>query len=270
VLKKELVRAPAAWVTYFALNLKKAPFTDKSVRLAFSQALDRDALVQQVLNGVGKPFRSWIPPDLPGYDASAVVPEYDPKAAVQTLIDAGYGTPDKSRVDCSKLGVVKLTYGNTPRNLTLFQFLADNLTRVFACPILLDPIDPGAYPQLIKDQRTAPQTYLLSWQQEYSHPQDWLFLETCAGVYATRIGYCNKDFDTALSTANQELDLQTSLAKYKDAQHILINDSAGVPLWDDENAFLIKPYVHGPWESHGTGDNSWPGQFGPIFTYTVQ
>jgi ABC-type oligopeptide transport system substrate-binding subunit len=269
VLGKDLVRSPAAWVTYLGFNMKKPPFTDKYVRIAFSQALDREGFVRDVLKGLGKPYRSWIPPGVPGYDETATVPGFDAKAAVQTLIDGGYGTADKKRVDCNKLGTVKLSYSNTPRNQALFQFLVGNLARVFACPILLDPIDPSTYPVMMRDPKTAPQIFLITWQEEYAHPQNWLFLQTCAGVYASRIGYCNKDFDAAFAAANQELDFDKAIEKYQAAQKIFVSDNAVAFLWNSENAYLIKPYVLGLWDHHGTGDNAWPGQFGPVLSYDI-
>ncbi len=268
-LAQDLLRGAAPWVTYLGFNVKKAPFTDKAVRVAFSQALDREGLVRDILKGMGKPFRSWVPPQLPGFDDSAVVPGYDPQAAVKTLVEAGYGTPDRKRVDCNKLGVVKLSYSNTPRNQILFQFLAGNLTRVFACQVLLDPIDAATYALVVKDAGKAPQMYLLTWQEEYPHPQNWLFLYTCNGVYATRIGYCNKQFDVALTTANQELDAENAVEKYRAAQRILIGDIAATPLWYNENAYLVKPTVRFLWDYHSTADTAYPGQFGPVTSYSM-
>ena len=268
-LAKDLVRAPAARVTYLGFNVKKAPFTDKNVRKAFSQALDRDGFVRDVLRGLGKPYTSWIPPGTPGYDATATVPSYNEPEAVKTLIDAGYGTADKKKVDCNKLGTIKLTYSNTPRTQLLFQFLAGSLTKVFACPVLVDPVEPSAYPVVIRDPKTTPQVYLIPWEEEYAHPQNWLFLHACNGVYAQRIGYCNRDFDVALAFANQELDAEKAVAKYQAAQKIFVGDVPGAFLWNNENAFLVKPYVLKLWDGHGTADYAFPGQYGPVSTYDI-
>ncbi len=269
VLNKELLRAPAARVTYFGFNLKRAPFNDKNVRKAFSMALDREGFVRDVLQGLGRPYLSWIPPGMPGYDESATVPAYDSQAAVQTLIAAGYGTPDKKKIDCAKLGTIKLTYANTPRTQLLFQFIGGSLTRVFACPVLLDPVEPNAYPIVVRDPKTTPQVFLIPWEEEYPHPQDWLFLQTCAGVYATRIGYCNREFDAAFTAANQELDFDRAVEKYKAAQRIFVGDVAAAFLWNNDNAFLVKPYVLGLSDHASTGDNAWLGQFGPVLSYDV-
>lgn len=268
-LSKELFRAPAARVTYLGFNVKKTPFTDKNVRRAFSMALDRDSFVRDVLNGLGRPTLTWIPPGMPGYDDTATVPGYDPNAAVQTLINAGYGTPDKKKVDCNKLGPVKLTYAATPKTQILFQSIAGTLTRVFACQVTLDPVDATALPIILRDPKTTPQIFLIPWEEEYPHPQDWLFLQACNGVYAARIGYCNKDFDAALQAANQELDFDKAIVKYKTAQQIFVNDVAAAFLWNNDNVSLIKPYVVGLSTHASTGDNGWVGQFGPVLTYSI-
>jgi oligopeptide transport system substrate-binding protein len=268
-LSKELRRAPAPRVTYLGFNTKRAPFNDKNVRKAFSQALDRESFVRDVLKGLGKPQLSWIPPGIPGYDETAAVPGYDPKAAVQTLIDGGYGTPDKKKVDCAKLGTIKLTYSNTARTQPLFSLIAGNLTRVFACPVLLDPVEPTSYSVVTRDPKTIPQVYLISWDEEYPHPQNWLFLQTCAGVFATRLGYCNREFDVAFAAANQETDFDKAVEKYQAAQKIFIGDVVGAFLWNNENAYLIKPYVLGVWDHHSTADKAYPGQFGPVLSYDI-
>jgi oligopeptide transport system substrate-binding protein len=268
-LSRDLQRTPAARVTYLGFNVKKAPFNDKNVRKAFSQALDRDGFVRDVLKGLGKPYLSWIPPGTPGYDEAIAVPGYDPQAAAQTLIDAGYGTPDKKRVDCNKLGTVKLSYSNTPRTQFLFQFIAGSLTRVFPCPVLLDPIDPSNYAAAIRDPRNVPQVFLIPWEQEYPHPQNWLFLHACNGVYAQRIGYCSKEFDAALKEANQELDFDRALEKYKAAHKIFVSDVAGAILWNNENAYLIKPYVIGLWDRRSSADSAYPGQYGSALAFDI-
>jgi len=268
-LSKEIVRVPAARVTYLGFNLKKPPFSDKAARLAFSQALDRDAFVRDVLKGIGKPTASLIPPGIPGYDPSLTLAAFDSKAALNTLAASVYGTPDKKRVDCNKLGTVKLSYSDTPRNQSVFQFIVGSAARTFGCPILLDPIESKDYPFVLRDPRNPPQVFLITWEQEYAHPQNWLFLQACNGAFAARIGYCNKEFDAALIAANQELDWDRAMEKYRAAQRIFLNDAAGALLWNSENSFLVKPYVRGAKEHASTSDIEWLGQFGPIGSYDI-
>lgn len=268
-LSKEIVRIPAARVTYLGFNFKKPPFSDKAARVAFSQALDREAFVRDVLKGIGKPTASWIPPGIPGYDSSIPLPTFDSKAALATLASSVYGTPDKKRVDCTKLGTVKLSYSDTARNQSVFQFIVGSVARTFGCPILLDPVEPKDYPFVLRDTRNPPQVFLITWEQEYAHPQNWLFLHACNGAFAARIGYCNKEFDAAFIAANQEQDWDRAMEKYRAAQRIFVNDTAGAFLWNSESAFLVKPYLRGLKEHASTSDTEWLGQFGPIVTFDI-
>ena len=49
------------------------------------------------------------------------------------------------KVDCAKLGEIKIRYGQSTLNDTRFKFLANNLKSVFGCEIVLDPVDPTCY-----------------------------------------------------------------------------------------------------------------------------
>jgi oligopeptide transport system substrate-binding protein len=272
-LSAEFLRGPAAWVTYMGMHNLKPPFDNKEVRKAFAQAFDRETYTRDVLKGMAKPYLSWIPPGMMGSDETAVQLGYDPVAAVKTLVAAGFGaadsTPEKPKCDCKKLGELKLTYSGTPRNHARFQVIAGNFARVFNCPVTLDPVDSTVFTALVKDVKTAPQIFLLGWVQDYPHPQNWLFIEACDGLFANRIGYCNPEFDKALIAANQELDPAKAVEKYKAAQKMFLNDYPGAMLYYNENWFMIKPYVLNLRENYGTSDAGWPGQYGPIETYDI-
>ncbi len=272
VLSKEFVEYPQTAVSYMGMHTLKPPFNNKQVRMAFAQAFDRDSYTRDILKGQAKTYLSWIPPGVPGQDPTAVQKGYDPKAAVQTLIDAGFAasnsTKEAPKVDCKKLGEIRLTYSGTPRNHARFQFIAGNFARVFGCPVVLDPVDPTVYSNIVKKVETAPQLFLLSWIQDYPHPQNWLFIMACDGLQASRIGYCNKDFDAAFFAANQETDPVKAIAKYQAAQKIFLNDYAGANLYYLLNWFLIKPYVIGPRENPSSSD-AYPGEYGPVMTYDI-
>jgi peptide/nickel transport system substrate-binding protein len=69
----------------------KNPFKDRQVRAAFSKAIDRRALVDEVLSGLGMPASQLVPPGMFGYDGALEVERYDPAAAKALLAAAGYG-----------------------------------------------------------------------------------------------------------------------------------------------------------------------------------
>jgi len=270
VLSKEWLHGPAAWTSYLGFNNTRKPFTDKQVRIAASQLFDRKGWTQDVLKGQAEPYRSWIPPGVPGYDPTALVPDYDRKASVETLIKAGYGDKEGKKVDCAKLGEIKITYAATPRNHVRFQWIAGQFVTAWNCPVVLDPVDSTVYTSLVKDLKTTPQVFFLGWIEDYHHPQNWLSVFwTCAG-FGKRTGYCNKAFDEATAKADAETDLTKAIELYKAAQKIVIEDIpvAFLNYWTYD--YLVKPYVIGPKENFTSSDAAWPGGYsGPTWTYSI-
>lgn len=273
-LKNDLLRYPIAITAGFAFNVTKRPFNDVNVRKAFSAAFDREGYIRDVLKGAGKSYTRWIPPGIIGAQPSKPgVPAYDPKAAIKTLLDNGYAakdsTPDKPKVDCAKLGDIRLTFPANTINHKRFQFLASNLLTAFNCPVILEPADPANYAVLLKDAKTAPQISYQPWLGDYAHPQDWLSLYWTCNAFADRYGYCNKEFDALVQKADQEPDSTKSIQMYQQAEDLLLNDVPSIFGTYSENISLMKSYVIGPKDHIGTTDLVWPGESGPVWTYSI-
>ena len=83
--------------TYFIrTNVTREPFTDPKVRIAFSKAMDQEALIENVLKGGQKPAGGLVPP-FGEYEAGKSV-GFDPEGARKLLAEAGFpggeGLPD--------------------------------------------------------------------------------------------------------------------------------------------------------------------------------
>jgi oligopeptide transport system substrate-binding protein len=269
-LKAEFYRYPAAITNMMAFNNVIKPFNDKNVRSAFSQALDREGWIRDVLKNIGKPYTRWIPPGVPGAQADKPgAPATDAKAAVETLIKAGYGKADGKSVDCAKLGELKITYAGTAQNHARFQFLAGNFVRVFNCPLTLEPVEATVMTALTKDPKTNPQISRQGWIQDYPHPQNWLSVYWKCDAFAKRYSYCNKDLDALMAKADQTLDFAAAIKFYQDAEAMLLADVPGAPLHYSEILYLLKPYVIGPKDNTSSSDAEWIGEWGPVHTYDI-
>src|SRR5215470_17399486 len=75
-------------------NEPSSPFHDPRVRQAVSLAINRQFLVKQETQGIGKPWGNWISHEnrdaLRGDGTELPVPPYDPAKARQLLAEAGY------------------------------------------------------------------------------------------------------------------------------------------------------------------------------------
>ncbi len=273
-LKEALQRYAAAWTTALAFNNTRKPFDDKNVRAAFSAAFDREGWAKDVNKNTVAPYTRWVPPGVPGAQPDKVgVPATDYAAAVKTLVDNGYAaadsTAEKPKVDCAKLGELKLTYAASPLNHARFQFIAGNIVKVLGCPVTLDPVDATVYTALTKDVKTNPQIARQGWIQDYPHPQNWLTVYWVCGSFSQRYGYCNPKLDEALKEADTTLNFEDAIKKYSAAEDMLMADVPGAFTNYNENLFLVAPYLVGPAKYPSSGDGIWMGNYGPILEYSV-
>jgi oligopeptide transport system substrate-binding protein len=232
----------------------KEPFTDQKVREAFAYALDREAWVNDVLRGLGSPTLTWIPQGYPGYDAEENRWGYDPEAAVQAIADSSYGSIEN-------LPPITLTFSDTPRNRTRFEWVSAKFKEVLGVETTLDPVESTTYTALTKDISTAPQMFLLGWCADYPDPQNWLSVYWKTGAFGERIGYSNPELDSLLIEADTELDEDVRAELYADAQRMLTDGAPVAFMWNNVNAYLVKPWVTGVVKT--PQDAGWPGNVTP-------
>lgn len=273
-LQATLLRYPAASTFMFAFNQSRKPFDDKNVRVAFSELLDREGYSRDVNLGTTEPYTRWIPPGVPGAQPDKTgVPETNYLDALLLLARSGYAaadsTPAKPKVDCARLGELKLTYEARPVEQVRATFVASNITRVIGCPVVLDPVDATVYSSMEKDVKTAPSLSRQGWIQDYPHPQNWLSVYWVCGSFSARYGYCNPELDRLLHEADQTTDFEQAIRKYQAAEDLLLSDVPGAMAYYAQHMYLIAPYVVGPQEHISSQDGVWPGTNGPVIEYDI-
>jgi oligopeptide transport system substrate-binding protein len=236
-LKSELRDTSGSCTFYLAMHNQKPPFDNIKVRQAFAQSFDRDAYVRDVLQGLGKPTQSFIPPGFPGYEQSDKW-AFDPDAAKATLAEAGFpngqGLPE-----------IKLTYGSSARNKVRYEWVANQFKENLGIDVVLDPVDPTAYTALTKDIATTPPLYILGWCADFPDPQNWLTAVFHTTGINSRIGFSNEEFDKLVEEADTTTDPTKRAELYSQAQNLLIDLTPVSYIYNDANKLLTKPYVKG-------------------------
>ena len=85
-----LAMAPATLVSYLAMNTQRRPLNDLRIRRAIAHAINRDALVKLVYQGLGIPAIGPLPPNVWGARSDVVTYPYDPPRARKLLAEAGW------------------------------------------------------------------------------------------------------------------------------------------------------------------------------------
>ncbi len=257
-LSKEYVVYPGSCTFAVMFHQQKPPFDDQKAREAFALAIDRDAWVADVLKGLGSPTLTWIPQGFPGYDPNESRWAFDAEAAKKALSESKYA---------NNMPEIKLTFSDTPRNRTRWEWLANQWKTVLGVDAVLDPVESTAFTALTKDVKTAPQAFILGWCADYPDPQNWLSVYWKTGAFGERIAYSNPDLDALLTKADSETDPTARMKLYDEAQKMLIDTAPVAFVWNSVNSYMVKPYVKG--FNVTPQDGTFPGDTDPT-TITIE
>ncbi len=235
-LTKQVVDGPGSCTFYVGFNNKKAPFTDKNVRVAFAKSFDRAQYVKDIIGGIGKPATSFIPPGIPGYDAEDTFQKFDAAAAKTAL---GQASPEAA----AAVKTLKITYSSSARNKTRLEWFQQQWKANLGVDIALDPVDSTTYTQLVKKPETLPAMFLLGWCSDYYDQQDWLTTVFSSKASSGRVGYNNKSFDDLVFAGDKEQDPKKRDDLYLKASKQLSQDAAAAFIYYDATKLLEKPWV---------------------------
>lgn len=87
-------RTPMLSYGFICWNVSRRLFADARVRRALTMVVDRDAILETLLPGVGRPSAGPILSSLWAHDPSVTPPPYDPPAARRLLREAGWEDAD--------------------------------------------------------------------------------------------------------------------------------------------------------------------------------
>lgn len=261
-LNEQALIYPGSCTFAMMFHQQKPPFDDPEVRKAFAYALDREAWVSDVLQGLGAPTLTWIPPGFPGYQEGETRLGFDPELAVQTLTDAGYTVENGQLMKDGQAIEIVNTFNDTPRNRTRNEWLVAKWKEVLGIDIPLNPVESTTYTNLTKDINTSPQMFILGWCADYPDPQNWLSVYWKTGAFGERIGFSNPEMDEIMTQADGELDPAKRAELYAQAQEMLIEASPVAFMWNNTNNYLVQPWVQGLVTT--SMDSAWAGDNDPI------
>jgi len=233
-LKNEIKFVPQLTLFWMDFNTRKAPFNNKAARLAFSKAIDRNALTTNVLKGRSQPATFFIPKGMNGYRPDLGASQAFDAAAAKTMLTQAVGDPSKITID--------FLIRNITANKQIGEFIADQLQTNLGVKVNQVVIDSKTVTTRLRKHDYS--LYVGGWGADYPDDQDWfdIWMTGSGNVFG---GYSNPDYDALVKKADIEPDAKKRQAYYDQAQKILIDDAGGGFLYQRNYMFLVKPYVQG-------------------------
>ncbi|MEM6711018.1 MAG: ABC transporter substrate-binding protein [Pseudomonadota bacterium] len=215
--------------------LAENPFRDFRVRQAIDHAIDRETMVDIVLEGLGKPANQMMPPGFFGSSDDIPMPEYNPTKAMELLAEAGY--PDGFQVD------LYCTADRLPGDGAICQGLGQMLTQV-GVQTNVNAVSRTVY--FPAQARLEYSMFMNGWgtltgEASYTlgglaHSND---PDVNLGAF-NRIQYENEAVDQLLQTGAATLDPDERRATYEEAMEQVMADKAYISLVQLQTVWAAK------------------------------
>jgi oligopeptide transport system substrate-binding protein len=233
----QLQVTPELSFSWIGFNTAKPPFDDMRVRQAFTMALDKDKIISLVFRDLVQRADGILPPGMPGYNPNLVGLEYNVGQAKELIKESRYG-------DVSNLPPITLTTSGYGGNISSALTAAITQWREnLGVEVTVRQLEPDWFLYHLREEKD--EMFDMGWIADYPHPQDFLDVLFRTGAENNYAEYSNHAVDVLLDEANTEMDSAKSLQLYQQAEQLLVNDAAMLPLWFGKNYILVKPYVQG-------------------------
>ena len=221
--KITLLKQVGAHVWYLGMNNQKKPFDDKRVRQALNYAVNKDAIVKDVLKGTGAASRGPVLPGTWGADPALKPYPYDPERAKKLLTEAGYPSGFSTTLWVPESG------SGMQAPVAMSTVMQSNLKAV-GVNVSLQTMEWGAY--LAKLRTKEQELFALSWMAGTEDP-DMVMYPLLHSSQWTPVGpnralYKNARFDALLQQARLTTDQAKRAQLYREAQRVLVDDAPWV------------------------------------------
>ncbi len=252
---KQVVKYFLDGTWYLVPEADKEPFTNPKVRLAMAHAIDRDSIVKNVLQGLGSPAYTFIPPGTPGFNPNKYdeFTKFDPALAKAQLV----GTPYEGGKNWPKITLTQRTEDDAAAAAgdAIIQMLQDNLGMKIDHEI---GDRKEVYGRMY--QRKL-QLIWLRWYEDYPDPNDeqyLVFWSKSGGDSGHRQAWHDDNFDKLVVQAAGETDPKKRFDLYQQADQILAAQAGAIFTHYPQNLGLLKPNIGGmPKDKSGAAVPTW-------------
>ena len=227
---------------YISVNFQNSDLANLNVRKAISLAINRKDLCENVLKDGSQAASGFVPSGLSispegkdFRDEADTYTSYDKKAA-QAALDEGLKELGKSEI------TLRLTYGTDESPMDVFAtYLQNALSKLDG--IKVEMVATTKQDRIYNKQKNGDFDLAVTrWGPDYGDPTTYLTiaLSTNSNNYGK---WSNSEYDQLVGQVGVESDVNKRWQEMKDAEKILLDDYAYIPVFEKGAATLQNPKV---------------------------
>ena len=227
----DLITWPKLQIRYLVIHPNHAPFNDVRVRQALALAIDRDKLAHIIHQGHEVPAKGgFLPLGMPGHLPQNSL-SFDPVRAKTLLAEAGYANGQGfPQIEGAINSASHVTQSES-------EFLRQNWRKFLNIDVVWHDLQQSDLNERARTESIS--LYINVITASFADPADFLPEE-----YYPPFGYwTNSRYRALVEAAQRATDQQQRLALYQQADAVLVEEAAMIPLGYGQGQMLLKPWI---------------------------
>jgi ABC-type oligopeptide transport system substrate-binding subunit len=237
---------------YIGFPISTPPFDNRDVRIALSQAIDRQSLVESVFSGGRIPATGMLPPSAGDIYRENACAEVVPAGGA---IDAARARVNQSGVQLSGTKI-KLYFNEDFSNRKILEFVASQWRTAFGLEAELVSLPWEDYLARANANPTFDGPFRMSWAPEYPSADRYLFplfhSDSIGSDNLTR--FASATFDRLMRRSARRAPTQEDVKiEYQRLETLACNSMPLAPLTFGSNEYFASPRLGSATENLGAG-----------------
>lgn len=229
-LGERAINQPAGILQTISFPLANATFSGPDanrVRQAISMAIDRDTITKTIFNGTRIPAKDFSSPVVEGFDDSICgeLCTYQPEKAKALLAEAG-GLPGNA---------MSIGYNADGPHQAWTEATCNSIKNVLGIACTAEPTPIFADFRTKINDRELTSAFRAGWQMDYPALDNFLSPIYKTGASSNDSDYANPAFDALLEEGDTATSSEDGIAKYQEAERLLVQDMPAIPLWNQNS-----------------------------------
>ncbi|WP_333870695.1 ABC transporter substrate-binding protein [Desulforamulus putei] len=242
---------PGMHVWYTALNCQQKPFDNVKVRQAVNYAINKDAIVKNILKDTGVKAESPLPPVIWSHTSDVEKYDYNPEKAKQLLAEAGYPNGFEVTYWVPESG------SGMQQPVAMATAIQSDLAKV-GIKVKIQTLEWTTYLDkvFVPADKSEMKMHQMSWIGDNGDPDNFLFI-LLSGEQWPQAGfndayYKNEKVDQLLKKARTLSKQEERAPLYQEAQKLIMQDSPWVIVDHETQIVAMSNKVKG-FKLHPTG-----------------
>ncbi|MGG4460726.1 peptide ABC transporter substrate-binding protein [Brevibacillus porteri] len=238
---------PVGATYWYKFNTEKPPFNNVKIRKAFAYGINRQILIDNVLQANQQPAMAAVPPTM-GLNTGGYFKDNDQETA-KKLLEEGM-----KELGISKLPPIKLSYNTSEGHKKIAEAIQDQWRQNLGAEVKLENQEWKVYLETMHEGNY--QVGRLGWSGDFNDPINFLelFKEKDGGNNDTR--WENPKFKELLNQSATESDPEKRKVILREAEQIMMDEMPIMPIYFYTHTWVKNDKVKGIFQD-GLGAIDW-------------